>query len=237
MTEERRAEIAEAIAALADQVERKHNPLVEDLDDDARLDVEGLLREELPAMTAAAALVPGRWAAADGSIAVRATSVCSPGARCFPLKTDRAPSDRVEAQARFLAWPLAHAIVVRADPQASPRVLTALRCSAARSRIALALGDDDRKGLRPSEALGKLAASAMRLADTESDDPWMRVLRRLRRAGVDDGDLSWLALPAGTVLVVPRLAALASLPAFRDEVHERVASAAATVEWVYEPPL
>jgi hypothetical protein len=236
MSEERRKEIAEVLGALADQIERRHNPLVEDLDDDARPAAERVLREEQPALTAASALAKGRWMAPDGSSVVRATSTCAPGARCFPLTPDGGDGvDDGEAQARFLAWPIAYGVILRATPDEGDRVLGALRAGAPSPRIALALGDGDRGRLRHSEALGDLASSADRIARSESDDPLVVFLRRLSASDRRGGGLAWLSLPPGSILVVPRLSALASIGAFVSEVRERVASTRVAVEWLYQP--
>jgi hypothetical protein len=234
MTDERRREIAHALTALADQVERRQNPFVEDLgDDDASPEAQRLLREELPAMTAAAALGPGQWAAADGTMVVRATGACAPGTRCIPLVDVGADdADRVAARARFLAWPLAYAIGLRPRPEATRRVIDALRAPTRGSRIALVVGDEDRSGLRSSDALPELVSSARRLAAAHSEDPLVALMRHLSSPDLAKSDLRWLELlPRGVVLVVPRLGALAAIEAFRREVRDRLG--AADVEWVF----
>jgi hypothetical protein len=237
MTDERRIEIAHALGALADQVERRHNPLVEDLDEDARPAAERLLREEQPALTAASALAAGRWTAADGSMVVRATTTCAPGTTCLPLnRTDRDGVAGSEAQARFLAWPIACSVILGASPDATDPALAALRATSSNQRIALALGDGDRGGFRYSEGLAELASSAGRIANSDSNDPMVVFLRRLSASGPTAADLSWLSLPRGSILVVPRLGALASIGAFVSEVRARLASARVTVDWLYEPP-
>jgi len=242
MTDDQRADAAGVLARLADRLERERNPLVEDLDDDdARADAEGLLGERLPMLTAAAALAPGRWTSQDGRIVVRATTECAEHARCIPLGPPRAsgasPDDRVAARARFLAWPLAYAVVLRAPPGRAPDLVAALRAPGPGSRIALVLGDADLHGLRFSKALPALAESAARLDRLGPPDmPMKQLFARVSGAGSDAApdDLRWLALPADAVLVVPRLGALATIAAFVAEVRGRVATAAlrGPVEWL-----
>jgi hypothetical protein len=236
MSDGRRKELAGALSTLADQVERKHNPLVEDLDDDARPPVERMLRDELPSLTAAAALAPGRWVSADQKTMVRATTACASGARCIALQgPGKRAADAGEAEARFLAWPIDYSVIVRVAPGAASEVLDALRTQPAGSRIALALGDEDRRGVRYSDALPELSASAMRIARGASDSPMVSLFRRLSASAPADGALDWLTLPTGSILVVPRLSALASVGDFVEEVRTRLASQRVPVEWLYDP--
>ncbi len=110
MSEPERDELAKSLAALADDIAVKRNPLVEELDDS--YDAKSALGRELfqlaPRLSVATALAPGRWASAEGDFVVRAADGCPDGARCV-----RATGEATEARARFVAWPLAHSVVLR----------------------------------------------------------------------------------------------------------------------------
>jgi hypothetical protein len=244
MSDGQRSGIADVLSRFADQVERDHNPFVEDLDDqgDATPAVERLVSVQLPRLTAAAALSTGRWASSDGRMTVRATTACAPDARCIPLSPDASQpeEDRVSRRARFLAWPVADSVGVRIPVAIATAVVDALRAPAEGSRIALVVREDDLRGLRPSAALGSLAQSASRLDQLLPDDaPLRELFRQISASGERHDDLSWLELPQGAILIVPRLGALATLGAFVDEVRTRVATAAgpAQVQWLWQPPL
>jgi hypothetical protein len=235
LSDARRAALAETLSVFADQLERHRNPLVEDLDEDARPAVERLVRDDLPVLTAAAALSDGRWASADGRMVVRATTSCSPGARCLPLAGAHPATDRAQARARFLAWPLAYGVMIRPPAATQGALVEALRAPKEESRIALVVSDADLHGVRPSDSLALLAGSAARVARLAPDDmPMKELFQRLASTGAVD-DLRWLALPAGALLVVPRLGALAVIDAFVAEVRERAAAVTPAVEWISAP--
>jgi len=240
MSDSERSRMAEALGRLADRLERDHNPLVEDLDDesDVRSDVVALSRERLPTLTAASALAPGRWVSADQRMVVRATTTCAADARCIPLGVHAgSPDDHVASRARFLAWPLAYGVVLRPPADRESAVVDALRARADGSRIALVLGDGDLHSLRFSEALPDLADSVARIDRWAPEDAPMRELfRRLSARDATSDDLRWLTLPSGALLVVPRLGALASADAFVHEVRVRVAAVAPQVQWLALPP-
>lgn len=240
MSDAERARMAEALGHLADRLEREHNPLVDDLDDedDVPSEVTGLARDRLPMLTAAAALAPGQWASADRRMTVRATTSCAPDARCIPLGVHAGSSDdHLAARARFLAWPIAYGVMLRPPPGRASAVLDALRTRADGSRIALVLGEDDLHALRFSDALPELADSIARIDRwTPEGAPMKELFRRLSTRDASSDDARWLALPSGALLVVPRLGALAMVDAFVNEVRIRVASAATQVEWLALPP-
>lgn len=240
MSDSERSRMAETLGRVADRLERDHNPLVDDLDDegDVRSDVVALSRERLPTLTAASALVPGRWTSADQRIEVRATTTCAPDARCIPLGLRaESPNDHVASRARFLAWPLAYGVVLRPPADRESAVVDALRAPADGSRIALVLGDGDLHSLRFSDALPDLADSVARIDRwAPKDAPMRELFRRLSAGDATSDDLRWLTLPTGALLVVPRLGALATADAFVHEVRVRVAAVAPQVDWLALPP-
>jgi hypothetical protein len=240
MSDAERSRMAEQLGRVADRLERAHNPLVDDLDDDGegRSDLERLARERLPTITAASALAQGRWQSADKRMFVRATTACDPGARCLPLGANAAATDdRVAASARFLAWPLAYGIVLRPPPDRARTVVEALRTPDDGSRIALVLGNDDLHELRFSGTLADLADDAARIERWAPDDePMKGLFRRLSARDALRDDVPWLTLPEGALLVVPRLGALATIAAFMHEVRVRVAAVAPRIEWLALPP-
>lgn len=239
MSDAERARMAEVLGEVADRLERDHNPLVEDLDDgDARSDFGRLSHQRLPTITAACALAPGRWESADERLLVRATTACDPSARCLPLGVGAEPSDdRLAARARFLAWPLAYAVVLRPPADRAQAAVDALRKPTEGSRIALVLGEGDLHALRFSGSLPGLADSAARIARWEPDGaPMKELFRRLSARDAARDDVPWLDLPAGALLVVPRLGTLATVAAFVQEVRTRVATVAREIEWLALPP-
>jgi hypothetical protein len=74
---------------------------------------------------------------------------------------------------------------------------------------------------------------AGRLADEAAVPAALRALSG--RDALRD-DVPWLALPPGAVLIVPRLGALSTIPAFVQEVRVRVAAVAPQIEWLALPP-
>ncbi|HEX8791046.1 MAG TPA: hypothetical protein VF765_08830 [Polyangiaceae bacterium] len=240
MSDAERSRMAETLGHLADRLEREHNPLVDDLDDesDVHSEVAGLARERLPMLTAAAALAQGQWASADRRLTVRATTGCAPDARCIPLGVHADSSDdRVATRARFLAWPVAYGVVLRPPSDRARAVVEALRTRADGSRIALVLGEEDLHALRFSAALPELADGIARIDRWAPEGaPMKELFRRLSARDATSDDLRWLTLPSGALLVVPRLGALASVDAFVNEVRVRVGAVTAQVEWLALPP-
>jgi hypothetical protein len=244
MSPEHLTDLARALDDLADELEVERNPFVEELDDDdAQKKVATLIATHLPSLTAGASLAEGAWSSADHALTVRVTARCAPGARCFPLESRR-ERDPIEQRARFLAWCMADAALLRAHSESEAvRVATALRERASdRSRIALVLRDGDLHGLRWSVEVGRLALSLQRvtrLVPSDDDSALARLVRKLARpkggGGGDDDPVPWLHLPEGTILVVPRLSALATLSEFVAEVKGRLESAGVGVDWVYLP--
>jgi hypothetical protein len=143
-------------------------------------------------------------------------------------------------RARLFAWPVAQAVVLRAvDPAQTTELATSLRRDLDRSHttIALALGAGELHSLRPSPELLNVARAASRLMDLAADagalsGPETDLLVRLARSTTVADDLPWLRLPADSVLVVPRLGALATHDAFVSEVAGRALTSRLRFEWV-----
>ncbi|HLK38179.1 MAG TPA: hypothetical protein VKU41_15560 [Polyangiaceae bacterium] len=238
MTRPQLVALAAGLEDLADRLAVRRNPFVEDLADEP-LDrvVRGWSRDHLPALTAARALVQPAWVTGDRTLSATIADRCdgpdSTGrepsrggeSRCIAL---RGTGDSVDERARFAAWPVTRAFVLRA-PAADDAVgaTEALREAAAgSSRIALVLVDADaRRADRAEEVRVRTAARNVcaglgRPADRGSGS--LCALGHERPAGRLFANLD---LTARDVLVLPKLSSLAEQAAFEDEV-DRVAAAA-----------
>jgi hypothetical protein len=229
-----------ALEDLATRIEARVNPLGEDLGDGLPEDeLNEAAARFLPTFTAARSLTAGEWATADGALVVRAVPECDPGAPCLRLYDPTARDARAsgELRARFLAWPLAAAAIVRAsDAAAAARVVDAFRASIARgtSRIALVVGGRDLRGeVAEARAIREQARRVLRFA-RGSRGAGTRALALLA-AEPAAGDLApFLALADDEVLIVPRMGALAEGGAFADEVEARVTALEAREHVVWE---
>jgi hypothetical protein len=144
--------------------------------------------------------------------------------RCIDAFGAGGDADALASRARFLAWPLTRAAVLVAKSDDARAALAAtLRAEQPASRIALVLEPTDLRALRVSPALLDLASSATRLMEVARSDlpaAHRALLERFAGASSDDG-VSWLALPTHAVMIVPRIAALATLDAFVEEIRAR----------------
>jgi hypothetical protein len=238
LSEQRRQELALALERLARRLDRSRNPLFVDIgDSEEQAEVERLLKEAAPVLTAATALAAARWTSSDGDLRARAVARCVPNARCYPLSPVQRPMDEIEGRVRFLAWPISHAVLLRAPSDtAAARLTDALRAGAARDTlIALALPRSELHRLRPSPALSSLIRHAAHIARLARDrtNHLVTLLDDMCRATSARDALPWLRLPPGSVLVVPRLGALATIEKFVSEVKTRTQDAA--VAWSYAP--
>jgi hypothetical protein len=238
LSEQRRRDLASALERLARRLDRSRNPLFVDIgDSEEQVEVERLLREAAPVLTAATALTAARWTSSEGDLRVRAVARCVPNSHCYPLSPTPRPTDELEGRVRFLAWPISHAVLLSApSDSAAARLAEALRAGVARDTlIALALPRGDLHRLRPSPALSSLIRHAAHIARLARDhtNHLVALLDDMSRAiGARDA-LPWLRLPPGSVLVVPRLSALANIEKFVLEVKTRTQDTA--VAWSYAP--
>jgi hypothetical protein len=178
---------------------------------------------------------------------VRVGRECASGATCFPLWPGHAPAavQAVERRARFLAWPIASAMVLRTRSDDDAHAATeALRALAARSsRVALILRSSELHGLRLGPELLELEAAARRLQAMVSRNDETLLARLVRQllapegaggAGADD-PLPWLELPSRSILVVPKLGGLATLDGFVAEVEDAVARVVRDADYLVVP--
>jgi hypothetical protein len=242
------AQLARLLDDLADDAERRRNPFTEDLAGlDLRRELTARMRAWGPSFSAAASLASGTWASEDSRLSVRVTAACAPqppSTLCFPLQRDPGAIDLTERRARLFAWPIAHSLVLRAaDARQAQALATSLRANLDRARttVALALERSELHGLRlrpdlalvlrATERLRGLLADAGAASDAEGD-----LLLRIARSTTAGDELPWLQLPEGTVLVVPRLGALATRDLFVEEVTRLAADSHVPFEWVYRGP-
>jgi hypothetical protein len=239
-------ELAALAGALDDLWRRlaiRANPLVEDLEDDSpEAPLRGWLSQHVAALSAASALAQPTWEAGDRDIAVSVARSCAGAlelvsshavrARCVPLW---GIGDPAEERARFVAWPVARAIVLRAPaPDDAARGAEELRASSTESsRMALILLERDAvRGDRMEESRVRAAARAVaaRLrGDVPGDAAAILAFARDRPGGRLFADLD---LSPRDVLVVPRLSSLAERTAFEREVDGRRAALAPTRPWI-----
>jgi hypothetical protein len=238
-----RVGLAQAFVAQAERLRMHRNPLWVDLDaerNDAEL--RAALSWFLPILTAASALAPGQWQTPDATVRVSAVPRPSAAPRAAPRPPESPAEPPLRAdeptwrRARFAAWALTRALVVQAP---SPTV-AAQAASALQGRL-----------LAAGSVLGLIVAGAPldaepATADATADRAALNSVRtsaaQLLRAGVDTQPLStellqaltelpnhpglpgWLPLPAGQVLVLPRLSAMFADAALRAEVNQSLAA-------------
>ena len=235
LSEEERTKLARSLQSLEAALARRRNPFYIALDDtEEHAAVRKLFAETAPAFTAALALSRGRWQSSEGDLAAQVVETCSHGARCMPLFS-QGQGDGLEQRIRFLAWPIGYAVVLRASATSAAQVATALRAASPSSQIGLVLTSDELHSLRKSPALDSLLKSAGHLANRLPASPLLEILESIRRAASARDETPWLKLPRDTVLVVPRLSALATRDRFVDEIKARLEAARAEVDWLSFP--
>jgi hypothetical protein len=250
-----------ALEELADRLETRSDPMVEDLDEsDPMAPFARLLRTFLPTLTACSAIGARRQVAPDGTMVAAVAMECDAGAvaseardgaedapatmvACIPL-WQPAPAERYVRRARFLEWPLAAAVVLGfTDARHARDARDQVRESAhdAGSRVAVVLDGEDLGGAR-NEAVDAVRVPAERVvALIRRGRPDHRVPERahvlelLANAPPSGAaPVPWLRLDPEEVLVVPKLSALADLETFASDV-ERALPANTRVEWVRRP--
>jgi hypothetical protein len=237
------AALAGALDELGRRLPIRANPFVEDLEDDApEAPLRAWLRQHFAAIAAASALAQPTWQTGDRDIAVSVARSCAAAAepvtshaaraRCVPLW---GIGDAAEERARFVAWPVARAIILRAPaPDDAALGAEELRASNTEgSRVALILLERDAvRGDRTEErrvrAAARAVASLLR-GDVGSDAAAILAFARDRPGGRLFADLD---LSPRDVLVVPRLSSLAERTAFEREVDGRRAALAPTRRWI-----
>jgi len=235
LSEEERTKLAQSLQSLEAAVARKRNPFYIAIDDtEEHVAARKLFAETAPAFTAAVALSRGRWQSSEGDLAVQVVETCSHGSHCMPLFS-QSQGDGLEQRIRFLAWPIGYAVVLRASATNAAQVAKALRAASPSSQIGLVLTSDELHSLRKSPALASLLKSAGHLANKLPASPLLEMLENIRSAASARDETPWLKLPRDTVLVVPRLSALATRGRFVDEIKTRLEAAGATVEWLSFP--
>jgi hypothetical protein len=246
LTAEERSQLAAALGELTAQLHARMNPLAIDMTEAAQGEqLSKLFPGLLPSWTAAAALSAGRWSAGDGSLAVAVAASC-PAALpdkldCIPAWSEETQSGRELSRVRFLAWPVAGAILLRASSAAiAGQLAAALRQRAPRdtTRIALVLGYQELQSTRTEpEELSKIRAQAGRAAAMvrNARHASLSILEELGRPAAPEPPLPWLALDPDEVLVIPRLRAAADLRPFVREVQDSLAAMAIEPSWLARP--
>ena len=237
MSDARRELLGRALHDLAASVDRRKNPFFVPLDDsEERRAVENLLAQTAPAFTAANALLSGQWQSPEGDVWIRPVARCAAQRTCVALQGK--PGDGGdEKRARFLAWPLGYAIVLAAAEGAKvDEVAEALRAPGS-LHIGLVLTNAELRALRPSPALLPLQREARRVVGALSGKrtPLLATLASLANVRYGRNTVAWLRLPARSILIVPRLGALATIEQFVEDVRTRLRGANANVEWLATP--
>jgi hypothetical protein len=170
---------------------------------------------------------------------------CAPGppsTLCMPVAHSPKATGPIERRARLFAWPVTHAVLLRAMDVAKARALAAsIRAKLDREKttVALVLERSELHGLRASLELGAVARATARLMDALGDAGALSgdsgdLLARIARSTTTGDELPWLALPEGAVLVVPRLGALATRDVFLAEVTRLAEDAGVRFERLYD---
>lgn len=235
MAEPRRALLASSLDRLAAVVNQKKNPFYVALDDrEERKAVEDLIAQTAPAFTAAATLAAGAWSSPEGDMVVRPVVRCASGSSCIRLGVG-AGSDEQERRARFLAWPLGYAVLLAVGSSADvDAVAEALRAPGS-FQIGLVLASRELHALRASPAVATIKRQARQLVAGLPKSRLSTTLADLAAAGSGKDELGWLRLAADTILVVPRLGALATPEQFVADVRSRLATVERKVAWLVSP--
>jgi hypothetical protein len=237
MGEQQRQQMADSLAKLAVAANKKKNPFFVSLDDsEARTAAEDLIKQTAPGFTAASALCAGRWQSREGDMHIRMVSRCAAKTRCISL-TEPPSGDEAERRARFLAWPLGYAILLEVAPGTDVNQVAQSLRGPGETHIALVLTSDELHSLRESPALTKLLKRVRQIAKIvpARGTPLRAVVARIAIAATAGDELPWLQLPAGAILVVPRLGSLATSDAFVAEARTRLGPSAARVKWIAWP--
>jgi hypothetical protein len=237
MSDERRELLTRALHDLAVSLDRRKNPLFVPLDDrEERKAVENLIAQTAPAFTAAKALLCGQWQSPEGDVWIRPVPRCAAQRTCIALQGR--PSDSAEEKrARFLAWPLGHAIILRTAESSTPNeVADALRAPGS-LHIGLVLTSAELRASRPSPALLPLQREARRVVGALAGKrtPFRETLASLANVRPGKNTMTLLKLPPQTILIVPRLGALATIEQFVEDVRTRLGGTSAKVEWLVSP--
>jgi len=91
--------------------------------------------------------------------------------------------------------------------------------------------------LRPGPALWPLQREARRIVGAlpGKRTPFRETLASLANVRPGKNTMTWLQLPPRTILIVPRLGALATIEQFVEDVRARLGGANAKVEWLASP--
>lgn len=236
MSEAQRESLGQALHDLANSFGRKKNPLFVALDDsEEKHAVAGLIAQTAPAFTAARALLPGQWESPDGDVSIRAVPRCAPDHPCVILQRN---ASKALGRERFLAWPLGYAIILETDDDSSlSRIAEALRAPGS-LHIGLVLTSRELHVLRQGPALASLQREAARMvaAIPGQRTPLVETVASLANVRSDTRAMSWLRLPPRTILIVPRLGALATPDLFLEEVRARLHKPDVKVAWLASPP-
>jgi hypothetical protein len=230
-----RQDLSRGLARLAQGLERRKNPLYTPLDDnDTHDEAVNLLARTHPGRTAATALAAGRWRTADGDLSARAVARCAPAARCRSL-TAGDTGDGLARRLRFLVWPLGFALLVEGrDAADAAAIADHLRAGeTVDSRIALVLSAAELHRRRPDRETAAIVRAAARVAKLATTAPpeLVELLDGIAHPPAGD-EIAWLRLPPQVVLVVPRLAALATRNALLTEVRGRLTGHPAAITWL-----
>jgi hypothetical protein len=234
LSEKRRQKLATTLRALLSAQAKRNNPFYVSLDDqDTRAELQQLLADTGPMFTAAAALAAGRWQSAEADMILRPVSRCPARALCRAAFGD-GPDDDLGRRARFLAWPLGYAVLLRLGSAAeAAQIADRLRERPTPTQVALVLSGTELHGVRQSPALREVTTMAASLLRRQPDLPFADLLRNLATVGSAGNELPWLRLGKETVLVVPRLGSLATADRFVEEVRTLLGDT--PVEWLAAP--
>ena len=244
-----REKILDVMRYATARLEARLSPLATDLgedDADPMQEFRHSMAPFMPSFTAARELERGTWRSAD--LAVRVAPACAeanvaPDEVCFSLwDTTDGPPD-VGSKARFLAWAASRTAVV--DLGTRERAMACAfalreRVGDERSTVALVLTRDDLL-LRPLPHRQELKEAARNLgrAMAANDVEDTQHLEAFARAAPEGRVAAWLDVPAGGLVVVPRLSAIADAAGLAREIEaaarESTSDQPETLRWVHRP--
>lgn len=223
----------EALRGCLDDLTHRLRATAFDVDfDDSAVDAEiqEWLGKHRPSWTAAQALAPLHWCSADHDVSVAWVPQCPPSSSksCRPIAGPAAQAPQWAGdgptlagaglpwdRANFLAWAVASSVRLPLEQHDTANVLAALRHGASLPGTRIALVLDAAVDLQELSAVATAARLALRASGSRAPGALL-ALARCDNPAVQ----AWLhtVIPAGTVLVVPRLSSLVEIDAFRQEV-------------------
>ena len=235
-----------ALDDLALDVALKQNPMVDDLRADAGAPehvLRAMLETDASRISVARALAAGVWQSGDGELSVRVVPECEDDreSRCVALWPAPDDHDPEADRARFLAWPLAHAAILRATSGETAQGLARrLRITpvGASSSEAIALVLTRKLDTETREAIDEVrraASDAFEEVHSTKNAPEKLPTLLDELAHADEVALETLPIADDEVLIVPAIHAVGDPASFERAIVGRLKATGSDPSWAHAP--